>query len=286
MELCLITPAHFVDYTRYLSGRFCIAPVALKYPEYKEFFLESAQLGYEIVLDNGAFEGEVIADAQLHDLACEMSAKIVIAPDLYGESTVGSYEESLKYAGYAQSQKAPYQLMMVLQSAPISGFLAREAFWGQVDNMKDGDTEFSWWGIPRILCHNLYARDTGVMEQEYLRLMFHMQACEMGLFKDTKRKFHLLGIGDHVHMIENFWWASRADTASFFWQSACGNQMDEGILHTRVARPKDYFDITGSRKEVQENENFNSTLYHNCFQAQEIATRAKERRRTVTGNLY
>jgi hypothetical protein len=271
MELALITPPSFVEYTRLLPGRFCIGSVAARHNTYRDFFKVSAACGYHVVLDNGAFEGELLNFPTLHELACEIGATVVIAPDIYGGDTQESLSLSQRYLDEYLG-KAPYSLMLVLQSAP-----------GMVLVVEDLPSGFEWIGFPRILAHNLYARQTHCSKQELLRFLLSADLQASATFGALrKRKIHFLGLGDELFMLPHFWWVDSIDTASLFWQAACGNRVTEdGFLHTRISRPSNYFALTRTLDP-----GFEDCLEHNCKCALEWAEKANERRREITGNLY
>jgi hypothetical protein len=274
MELSLITPPAFVEYTELLPGRFCVGSVAARDNKYRDFFKESAKKGYCVILDNGAFEKELLSFNALRELACEIGASVVIAPDIYGGNTQESLALSQRYADEFLA-KVPYSLMLVLQCAP-----------GQIliDEMLEGlPSVFSWIGFPRILAHNLYARQTHCSEQELLRFLLSSDIQTSAAFDALrKRKIHFLGLGDELFMLPYFWWVDSIDTASLFWQAACGNKVTEdGFLHTRISRPSNYFSLTRVSGP-----GFVDCLEHNCKRALEWAEKANERRRTITGNLY
>jgi len=273
MELSLITPPAFVEYTELLPGRFCIGSVAMGNNNYRDFFKESAKKGYRVILDNGAFEKKLLNFTELHELACEIGASVVIAPDIYGGDTQESLSLSQDYAN--RFAEAPYSLMLVLQCAP------RQIL---IDEMIEGlPSFFSWVGFPRILAHNLYARQTHCSEQELLRFLLSADLQTSAAFDELrKRKIQFLGLGDELFMLPHFWWVDSIDTASLFWQAACGNRVTEdGFLHTRISRPSNYFALTRTLDP-----GFEDCLEHNCKCALEWAEKANERRREITGNLY
>jgi hypothetical protein len=273
VKLSLITPPAFVEYTELLPGRFCIGSVAARNDRYRDFFKTSAKQGYHVILDNGAFEKELLNFTELHELACEIGASVVIAPDIYGGDTQESLSLSRDYAD--RFAGAPYSLMLVLQCAP------RQVL---IDETIEGlPSFFSWIGLPRILAHNLYARQTHCSEQELLRFLLSSDI-QTGTAFDAlrKRKIHFLGLGDELFMLPYFWWVDSIDTASLFWQAACGNRVTEdGFLHTRISRPSNYFALTRAM-----NPGFENCLEHNCKCALEWAEKASERRREITSNLY
>jgi hypothetical protein len=65
---------------------FCIAPQALKDEKYKEYYKERGKEKM-LVLDNGAYEKEIINGKRLLDLALELNAKELVIPDCTANRT-------------------------------------------------------------------------------------------------------------------------------------------------------------------------------------------------------
>ena len=278
MELALITPADLVEYTTLLPGRFCIGPVARKSQKYRDFFKKSAKDGYRVILDNGAFEGEPLSASELHDLAVEIGAKVVIAPDIYGGDSDESFKCSFAYATLTTAKS--YEIMLVLQTA-------QGASWETTRDLMRlflGHPIFEWIGVPRVFVHNLFAQYVYCAPQELLRFLFSCRVQEdPELFRVLReKKVHFLGLGDELFMLPHFWWVNSIDTASLFWQAYVGNTVSrDGFLHTKVARPKDYFALT----KIPDAD-FEKRLRYNCLRAMQFASAADEQRRLITGSLY
>jgi len=277
MELSLITPPAFVEYTELLPGRFCIGSVAQSNQKYRDFFKDSARKGYRVILDNGAFEGYLLDNTTLHELALEIGASVVIAPDIYGGNIQESTKLSLSFV--EQFPNTVYEKMLVLQCARGQTITTVD-----IANLP---LSFAWVGIPRVLTHNMYAGKTHCTSQEMLRFLF---SCSLqcgsycsSLFKKLReRKIHFLGLGDELFMLPYFWWVDSMDTAALFWQAWCGNTVtSDGFLHTRISRPHNYFALDAKPSSL-----FEANLRHNCKRALEWAEKANEKRREITGDLY
>ena len=210
-----------------------------------------------------------------------MGAKIVVVPDLYGGNAEDNFKKGLAYK--EKFPNPPYLLMFVCQTAAKSQAWPQEeeSFWRI---LKEATEIFHFVGIPRIATHNLYSDKAKTMSQELLRFIFsHELQKRIPQNELEYRNFHLLGVGDELHMLEHFWWVHSMDTASLFWQSWVGNRVScDGLLHSIIARPKHYFHL--ERKDFPPN--FKDILKKNCEAAMKYASKAKELRRHVTGNLY
>jgi len=61
---------------------FVIGPVYRRFKEYADFYKKQNALGRYVILDNGAFEGELLEDEDLLDIAQELQPAEVVAPDV------------------------------------------------------------------------------------------------------------------------------------------------------------------------------------------------------------
>jgi len=64
---------------------FAIAPM-LQHDKYRFCIERGRQLGKEIWLDNGAYEGAVFSPEELHALCGQLTPDVVVAPDVIGDS--------------------------------------------------------------------------------------------------------------------------------------------------------------------------------------------------------
>ena len=265
MELCLITPPLFVEFTGLLSGRFCIAPVARDNTKYFEYFKKAADDGYNVILDNGAWEGSLVTGAELTSLADAMNAKVIITPDIVGGDSKESYQLSRDFAADCGPL---FELMVVPQCRPGEN----GEFWKVVKQAIE-NPQFEWIGIGRQPVINAFSQFTMTDDQELNRFYF---ACEMHkrgfvhLAKRAGKKFHFLGVGDKIHYLQYYYWVESIDTASLFHQATFSNQVTlEGLLPTDVSRPKDYF------TRIYQNPTFwEKTLRWNCHEVMKWVQKA------------
>lgn len=277
MELCLITPAYHLDCAELLSGRFCLANVAVKDKVYLEFFKQASESGYEVVLDNGAFEGDLLEDAQFVEVAEEIKPKALVVPDLLNADSRRNYNYALGFiTGYQDDNHTPFELMFVPQCtrSDTGGYLR-----SITDAIDSGF--FRWIGVCRNACYNAFGKYTKTDNESINKLFFGAWAEYMGILRHAREKkifFHLLGIGNDFRMLQFLWWVERADTASLFFQGVLGNRVSKcGLLSGKVSRPHDFFLRNFSLNALQK-----SHITFNCQKASEYATAAARLR----GQIY
>jgi len=275
MELSLITPANYFTFSRILPGRFCIASAAFEHPEYKEFFKKEAQRGKRVVLDNGVFENDQLDQQILLDLAQEIQPKVLIVPDVISSNAQVNWQ-------YAKT---------FVTCQPKTTYFGGE--WMFVPQCKMDDTkgfervlrdvikskEFKWIGICRDAVANAYSKYTNTDDQELNRLFFSWHCSQLiGDALANGKRFHFLGIGDNVWALQHYWYVDAMDTASFFWQGSLGNIVHQGVLQTRLRRPKDYFEREYTSCPYQ---SLVQNVRFNCEAALVFAQEADKLRRRV-----
>jgi len=82
VELCHIPPARQTSFLpEGLTHHLCIADVALRYPEYREFYANRARAGDFVIMDTAAFEGETISIGNLVNMMEEIQPMEIVLPD-------------------------------------------------------------------------------------------------------------------------------------------------------------------------------------------------------------
>ena len=264
MELCLIAPAPHVRQTYLLPGRFCLANVIdNSRSEYQEFFSDSSDAGYEVVLDNGAFEGELVSNELYVEVAQRIRPKVLVVPDLLNADSQMNYNYALAFvADYLKELPDPKpQLMYVPQCKRDE-----TAEYCRVIKKAIVSDQFHWLGICRNSCFNAFGKYTHTEDEAINKFFFGAWAEREGIFALAREKdvrFHLLGIGGNVGMLQHLWWVDRADTASLFFQATLDQRVSEdGILADFVSRPPDYF-----RRDFGPPSEWLQALGHNCHEA-------------------
>lgn len=269
MELCLIAPAAHVRQTSLLPGRFCLANVAQNCrSEYQEFFSDQTAAGYEVVLDNGAFEGELVSDDQYVGAINVIKPQVVVAPDLLNVHAQDNLAHAIEFADNHIKLLEHTQLMFVPQCTRGNDASYLTAI---LDAIKSG--HFHWLGICRNACFNAFGQYTHTEDEAVNKLFFGAWAEQKGILDIARLRgirFHLLGIGGDLNMLRYFWWVDRADTASLFFQATLGEHVSRhGRLVEHVSRPADYF-----RRDFGPPEGWLATLKYNCAAALIYASEA------------
>lgn len=80
-------PLSLLKYDNKWNGySFCLPSFYLKYPEYKQHYLEAKSLGREIILDNGIFEGDNFSNEELIEIINELKPNKFVVPDSWNNS--------------------------------------------------------------------------------------------------------------------------------------------------------------------------------------------------------
>ena len=242
MKLNLITPVKWVEETALLPGRFCIAPVAAKEQVYFEYFRAAAGRGYAVILDNGIFEGKVLGSREYCELAFQMGAKIIVCPDSIGAEWDANHSNALKFRDLACDRwhgwtNGPLPEFMIVPQCRAGDL---EGGWTAINTAFAAG--FEYIGICRDLCYNMYGQLSKTTDQELNRFLFSADLQRAWpIDKIMATKWHFLGVGNQVHMLQHYWFVDSMDTASFFWGAANGEMIRNGVLNLRVKRPDDYF---------------------------------------------
>jgi len=272
-----------LEWSRLLPGRFCIAPVALKYGNYQSYFVNASINGYKVILDNGIFEDNQVQDEDYIDLARIIKPRVLIVPDIINTGAkenldaANMFAELVKVEELNNSLPEPVELMYIIQCEKDDD----TGFWKVLDSVLDGDT-FQWIGICRDAVFNAFSQYTHTEDQELNRFYFAAQL-QMRKYnkKIMKKKWHFLGIGARIDLLQYYWFVDAMDTASLFYQSTLGCKITpEGIMPGRLKRPKDYF---VRNFNFSDGGDWPKILWDNCTAALEFAQKADANRRYLLG---
>jgi hypothetical protein len=282
-KLCLITPAdkECLTLTEHLPGRFCIASQLKNSIEYWNYFHAAAKKGYEVILDNGVFENDIIEDQELIDFACNMNVSILVCPDIIGGDIEENWERTLDFIERAKRTQYPGRFMHVPQCPPDKHLELMDFLDMFTYDSRNVPEELTHLGICRDALANAFRQWTHTEDQELNRLFFGYTLESDGLLEPLieRFKFHFLGLGDNLWALQYYWYVDSVDTASLFWQGYQGMSVStNGVLATLTKRPKDYF----TRKyQLSEDEKYQIT--RNCYYAQKYSDMAGELKRKLRG---
>ena len=269
MELALIMPPKLLEYTNLLPGRFCIATVAMRDAVYREYFTKAKN----VTLDNGVFEGEVTTPAALVELAKTIQPEVIICPDTIGGDAAKNFADALDFRTYAEGQGLKCEFMFVPQT--------KRGKWVEFEHAMQAAAErgFEWLGICRDAVYNAYGQFTNTKDQELNRFHFCAAILQDGLPQALNVKWHFLGVGERLDLLQYYWFVDRMDTASLFWQATWNHSVDTtGRLTTLIKRPKDYF-----TRDYPPAGHWYNDLKRNCTAALQYAQKATELRSDIQG---
>lgn len=285
MELSLITPVEHIKHTALLSGRFCIAPVAIQHEAYRRYFTQDSGAGYKVILDNGVFESDKVQDEDYIGLARAIKPRVLITPDTINRSAEDNYTCGRGFAELVKVEELnnvlpePIELMHVVQCEKDDD----DGFWRVIGDILAGET-FQWIGICRDAVYNAFSQFTHTEDQELNRFFFAASLMEAfpgkeGLALILGKKWHFLGIGKRLDLLQYYWFVDAMDTASLFYQSTLRNLVtDHFFLPGTLKRPKDYF-----IRDFSPEDDWVNHLKHNCAFALKPAQQADQRRRRILG---
>jgi len=270
MELCLITPAKHTSWMRLLPGRFCLANI--KDEMYIRAFKEASKEGYDVVLDNGAFEDALVDDSTYLAVARTIQPKVLVAPDLMNADSQANLICAFGFAERVIASELDTELMFVPQCERGNTYRYRKSIEAAIESDK-----FQWLGICRNSCFNAFGQYTHTLNENINKFYFGVWAAQNGILETARSKgirFHLLGVGGDIFMLKYLWWIDRADTASLFYQATLGEKVSPcGMLSEAVSRPPDYF-----QRNFGADHTWRAVLVHNCYEAQKYTTAAKRLR--------
>lgn len=281
MELSLICPVKHIKHTALFAGRFCVAPIALKHSEYKTYFANASIDGYKVILDNGIFEDNKVQDEAYINLARFIEPRVLILPDTINASAKENWKATLSFVDLIETEelnnslKEPVELMHVVQCEKDDD----EGFWKTL-YLALHSKEIQWIGICRDAVFNAFSQYTGTDDQELNRFYFVAELQKNYARDDILgKKWHFLGIGKRLDLIQYYWFVDAMDTASFFYQSILRNRVTEAFFMPGVLkRPKDYF-----VRDFGHEGFWLDCLQYNCQQALVVAQQADVRRRQILG---
>lgn len=270
MELCLITPTKYVKWMRLLPGRFCLANITT--PGYQEAFIAAAKDGYDVVLDNGAFENALVDVNKYIEVARKIQPGVLVAPDLLNFNAEVNWTFARGCAERFKMSGLNSELMFVLQCKRNAKQRYKKVLEEAIKSKL-----FKWIGICRNFCFNAFVQYTHTLNENMNKFYFGVWAEQNGILELARSegvRFHLLGIGGDIFMLQYLWWVDRADTASLFYQATLGRTVSpSGVLSEVISRPPDYF-----RRVFGAEHTWDEKLIHNCKEAQKYATAAKRLR--------
>ncbi len=79
-------PVHYQSVLASLTDYdFCISSIYRKLPDYRDFYNQQRDAGHFVILDNGAFEEELLSVDELLDCVLELRPQEVVAPDVIND---------------------------------------------------------------------------------------------------------------------------------------------------------------------------------------------------------
>ncbi len=277
MQLSLITPVEYLQYTSLLPGRFALAPVAREFATYHDYFAAASEAGYKVILDNGIFENDKVANDDYLDLVRSIKPQVLVIPDTINANAVDNWNEAIAFVAKVKEANLPWQteLMFVIQCEKEE----ETSFWDTLDKALD-TSEFEYIGICRDAVYNAFGHITNTEDQELNR--FYFAAALQKRYNTVcigRKKWHFLGMGNRIDLLQYYWFVDSMDTASLFYQATLGVEItNEFFLPAKLKRPQDYFGATFLNEAE-----WARIVNQNCYSALVMAQQADVNRRLRLG---
>jgi hypothetical protein len=229
--------------TALVSDIHLVLAQVLRYPTYRNMYVDGIADTDYIILDNGAAEGQRVNNVALVRSAIDINADEIVLPDVIGnsEETITEVKSFLK-AWPEYGIKKPINFMAVLQSQGAS-FEWQDCIWA-FNTME----QITTIGIPRHF----------VDKDRYMR----HQVCAWLDGKGLRDRFqvHLLGTNSKFSsevsmMAKEFPWIRSVDSSLPYNYALAGQRL--GALGPHVNRPKQYFEVDWSSSLDKD------LMYHN-----------------------
>lgn len=137
MYFCFTAPVDYEYIHRKRKRHFALAQWCRNHPGYLELMRELRGRGDHIILDNGAYEGEMLDFPDLYEIAWVLKPNVLVLPDFIGQPKETEYVSRQ----FQKSFVATVETMFVLHSTET----LEEYIW------RYAAIKTSWIGIPKKL---------------------------------------------------------------------------------------------------------------------------------------
>lgn len=143
---CIAPTAYLEQYAGRGHFQLCLAQVALRDPNYLAWYVERRQLGDFVILDNGAYEEELVTFDKLCEVTRLLKPQVLTIPD-----KIDDYDASVRLMKDFTSEvfrHIPHetQLMRVFQHVTRSPML-----WQEMVGDEMAEHHWDWIAFPRVL---------------------------------------------------------------------------------------------------------------------------------------
>jgi hypothetical protein len=241
------------------------------------------------MLDNGIFEGEILAAEDYSRVVNRIRPKILIAQDIINDDVNFNYDRAETFATNIEQALAATVDVTVKEYHPEIMCVMQKASFNSLEDVSKvlqrfcDNPKLKWIGLCRDFAYQCFGAYTHTDDQELNRFVLGTWLQQQGWiekFRTAGKKIHFLGIGDKVFLLQYAWYVDSADTASFLWQASFGSTLGNmGILYTKYKRPYNYFEMTFGAHDQK----LWAAVSQNCYEAQRYAQMADDLRRQLHG---
>lgn len=229
-----VSALRFIDNGNYTV--FCLAHLYLKYPKYREFFLNLRRTSKRpkyITLDNSAAERSLVTTNKLLDIVAELQPDEVISPDILfnKQQTIDNLEDFVNHM----------EKRNLLNNTKIFGCPqgTTQAEWLECYEYMINHPKVSIIGLSKIAVPKCWldkTDDEGIKEARNICVQYLIDHSLI------KKQLHLLGMGDPTEYIKYNHILIRSTDSCYTVWAAMNNinlKVDEFV---RIPTPHDYFE--------------------------------------------
>lgn len=186
----------------------------IRIPGYWDFYLKRKQEGDFVILDNGAYEGQ-LDQHRLLECINLIKPNVVALPDHLGQHWKTTWHSSSLFLDSYFYEFENIEWMYIPQAEPgdIVGFI--ESLFRALD-----DARISWIGLPRVLSYSI-TND----------LSMRVRMAEQIRRRNSRIRIHALGMVkgnvDEVTMLRNSGCVTSIDSNAPVWRGWCGYDLEE-----------------------------------------------------------
>jgi hypothetical protein len=211
VEFCPISPVAGLERYCILSKTHLLL-AQIRDPRYWEFYIKRREVGDFIILDNGAYEGE-LNRSRLIECINLVKPHVVALPDRLGEDWKSSHHSSMNFLDCYDHEFEDTLWMYIPQAEPgdIIGFV--ESLFRALD-----DPRISFIGLPRALTYSI-TNDVSMrvrMAEQIRKRNSRVQIHALGMVKGSVRELIQLAATNCVRSI---------DSNAPVWRGWCGYQL-------------------------------------------------------------
>jgi len=237
MDFCVISPITGLERYSVLSTTHLLL-AQINDSNYWAFYINRRKAGDFIILDNGAYEGELNRSTLLDRIKL-VKPQVVALPDRLGEDWKASSYSSFHFLESYYHEFPKVQWMYIPQAEPgdIIGFV--ESLFRALD-----DERISYIGLPRALSYSITSD-----------LAMRVRMAEQIRKRDSRVKIHALGMVKgsvlELKQLASLGCVASIDSNAPVWRGWCGYSLSDKWSETPVDYANTWSPAAGGARDLQ-----------------------------------